>query len=100
MRGIAAIERRIDRRRRGGVADAHLAEAEQVGAADERFHAEGHGGDAGALVERVGLREVASRQVEREVEDLEAEIIGRADLVDRGAAGAKFSSIWRVTVCG
>jgi hypothetical protein len=71
--GLAAIERGIDRGGRGGVADAHLAEAEQIRAADQRLHAEGHGGDAGALVERVTLREIPRRQVDGEVEDLEAD---------------------------
>ena len=36
---------------------------------------------------RRALRDVAGRHVEREVEDLEADVEGGADLVDRGAAG-------------
>lgn len=39
----AAIKREIDRRRNGGVADAHFADAEKIGAAGNRLHTEGHG---------------------------------------------------------
>ena len=47
VRGLAAVKRGVDRRRDRGVADAHLADAEEIGAAGDRLHAEGHGGDAG-----------------------------------------------------
>jgi hypothetical protein len=43
----AAIKPAIDRRRRGGVADAHFAQTEQIGAGGERLHAEGHRRGAG-----------------------------------------------------
>ena len=49
---LAAVERVIDRRRRRRVADAHLAEHEQVRLGGERLHAEGHRRRAGLLVER------------------------------------------------
>ena len=72
MLGRPAVKRRIDRRRDGGVADAHLADGEEVGAAGDRLHAEGHGGDAGLLVHGVGLGDVAGRHVDGQIEDLEA----------------------------
>ena len=80
-------ERAEDRRRNGGIADAEIAEAQQIGAAGNRLHAEGHGGGAAALVERGVLGDVGGRQMQRQVEDLQAEIVGDADLVDRRTAG-------------
>jgi hypothetical protein len=40
-----------------------------------------------ALIERGFLRDVAGRQIKREIEHFEAEVVGRANLVHRGAAG-------------
>ena len=48
----AAEQRRGDRRRRRGVADAHLAEAEQVGVLVDRVVAGRHGGQEIRLVHR------------------------------------------------
>jgi hypothetical protein len=73
----------------GGVADAHLADGEKVDAAGGRFHAEGHGGGAIALAHRGVLGEVGGRLLERQVVDLEAEVVGEAKLVDGGAAAAE-----------
>src|SRR5690606_29131308 len=78
----AAIERVIERRRDGGVADAHLAEAEEVEAAGRRFHAEGDRGGAFGFAHRRRLCDVAARLVDAEVVDLEAEVEGEAELVD------------------
>ena len=83
----AAVEAVIDRGRDRGVADAHLAEAQQVGAARDRLHAEGDGGRAAGLVHRGLARDVERRHFEREFEDLEPEAGLRADLVDGRAAG-------------
>ena len=86
---LAAVERVIDRRRDRRVADAHFAEHEQVGLGGERLHAEGHRRRAGLLVERRLLGDVAGRLLEREFVDLEREVEGLADLVDRRAAGGE-----------
>jgi hypothetical protein len=59
----------------------------QVGAAGNRLHAEGHGGGAIALRQRRLLGDIACGIFERQIEHLEAEIIGHADLVDGRAAG-------------
>jgi adenosylcobinamide-GDP ribazoletransferase len=86
---LAAIEAVADRRRDRRVADTHLADAQEIRAAGDRLHAEGHGRRAILLVHRGFLRDVGGRIIEREVEDLEAEIVGDADLVDGGAAGGE-----------
>ena len=86
---LAAEETVADGGGDGRVADAHLADAQQVGAAGNRFHAESHGGGTGALIQRRFLGDVAGRHLQRQVEDLEAEIVGDADLIDGGAAGGE-----------
>ncbi len=85
--GCAAEQRVIDRRRRRRVADAHLAQHEQVGLGGERLHAEGDRRRAGLLVERRLLGDVAGRLVERQFVDFERDVEGLADLIDRRAAG-------------
>lgn len=86
----AAVERIVDRRRDRRVADPHLADAQQVRTtAGNRLHAEGHGRRAVALGKGGLFCDVARRIVERQVEDLQAEIVGDTDLVDRRAAGGK-----------
>ena len=87
--GLAAIERVEDRRRDGRVGDPHLAEAEQVDAAGHRLHAVGDRRRAGFFVERVLDDDVRRRLVERELEDLQPEVVGLAELVDRRAAGGE-----------
>ena len=87
--GLAAVERVKDRRRDGRVGDAHLAEAEEVDAARHRLHAVGDGRRAGLFVEGVLRDDVRGRLVERELEDLQAEVVGDADLVDCRAAGGE-----------
>ncbi len=87
VRRLAAVERGVDRCRDGGVADAHLADSEEVGAARERLHAEGEGRGGGLLVHGGRFGDVVGRVVEGELEDLQADVEGRADLVDRRAAG-------------
>ena len=86
---LAAVERVIDRRRRRGVADAHLAERQQVRLGGQRLHAVGHRSGAGPLVHRRLLRDVAGRLLQRELVDLQRNIEGLADLVDRRAAGGE-----------
>ena len=89
VRRLAAIERVIDGRRDRGVADAHLTHREQVGAARQRLHAEGEGGGGGLLVHCRRLGDVVGRIVEGELEHLQADVEGGADLVDRRAAGGE-----------
>ena len=86
---LAAIERVEDRGCNRRVADAHLADAEQVGPAGNGFHAERHRGRTASFIEGGFHRDVAGRDVEREIEYLKAQIIGYADLVDRSTTGRK-----------
>ena len=83
----AAIEAVADGGGDRGVADAHLAEAQEVRAAGDGFHAEGHGGGAGLLVERGVAGDVRGRIVEGEVEHPQTRVEGGADLVHRRLAG-------------
>ena len=83
----AAIEGGVDRRRDGGVADSHLTDGKDIRPAGDRLHAECHGGNAGPLVHGCVVHDVGGGDVESEIEGLEAEVVGGADLVDRGAAG-------------
>ncbi len=86
---LAAVERVIDRGRDGGVADAHFAEAQHIGLRGQRLHAERHRRGAVALVERGLLGDVAGRLFQREFVDLQRDVEGLADLVDRRAAGGE-----------
>ena len=86
---LAAVERMIDRGRDGRVADAHFAQAQQIGLRGERLHAEGHRRRAGLFVERRFLRDVAGRLLEREFENFQRNVEGLADLVDRRAAAGE-----------
>ncbi|MCY1497284.1 hypothetical protein D9M68_312450 [compost metagenome] len=87
--GGATVEAKIDRRRNGGVTDAHLADAQQIRAAGDRLHAESHCGRAIPLRKCRFLGDVAGRIFERQVEDLEAEVVADADLVDRSTTGGE-----------
>ena len=89
-----------DRRGDRGVADAHFADAEEVGAARDRLHAIGHCRGAFGFVEGGSLGDVAGRIFEGQFEDLEAEIEGLADLVDGGAAGLEIGHHLAVTAGG
>ena len=100
IRRLAAEQGAIDRRRDRGVADAHFAQAQQVDAAGDRLHAEGHRRRAAALVHRRLLGDVAGRLLEREFVDLQRDVEGLADLVDGRAAGGKLSTIASVTAGG
>ena len=83
----SAIEAVEDRRGDGRVADPHFADAQKIRAARDGFHPEGHRRRACLLVHCRVLRDVGSRKFQREIEDLEPEIVRNADLVDRRAAG-------------
>ncbi len=78
-----AVERIVDRRRNRRIADAHLADAEQVGAVSDRLHAECHGRGAIALGKCCLLGDITGRIIERQIEDFQSEIIGDTDLIDR-----------------
>ena len=69
------------------IADPEIAQAQKIGATGDRFHTEGHGCRTAAFVERGLLGDVACGDIQGEVEDFQAEIVGDADLVDRGPAG-------------
>ncbi len=83
----APEQRRTQRGRNGGIADAKIAKAKQISAAGDGLHAEGHGGGAAALVKRRVLGDVGRRNMQCQIEDLQAEIVGDADLVDRSTTG-------------
>jgi hypothetical protein len=91
FRTASAEKRGADRRRDRRTADAKIAKAQKIRAAGDRLHAEGHGGRRAPLIERRFHGDVTGRQVEREVEHLEAEIVGGAKLANRRRArGAAF----------
>ncbi len=84
-----AEQRGEDRGGNRGVSDPHLADAEKIGATRHRLHAEGHRPRAVGLLHRRLARDVAGRDVEGEVQHLEAEVVGEADLVDGCAAAGE-----------
>ncbi len=84
--GLAAVKPMADRCRNCGVADAHFADAQQVAAAGNCFHAIGHGGGAVGLVHGGFLGDVLRGFFQREFKHLQAEIKGLADLVYGGPA--------------
>ena len=88
-RGRAAVERGVNRRRRSGVADAHLAGRQKIDAADNRLHAIGQRRGGGGLLHRRSLREVLRRVLQRQFEHFQADAEALADLIDRRAAGGE-----------
>jgi hypothetical protein len=84
--GIAAIEPVANGSGNGGVADTHLADAQEIGAAGDRLHAIGHGRGTFGFLHGGGLGDVAGRGFERQLEDLEPQIEALADLVHGGTA--------------
>ena len=83
----AAVARAAERGGDGRVADAHLADAQQIGARVELRHAERDGVEKVHLVHRRSLREIAGRRVERQRVDAEIGADRRAELVNRRTAG-------------
>jgi hypothetical protein len=86
---LAAVERVIDRGGDRGAADAHFAQAQQIGLRGERLHAEGHRRRAGLFIERRLSRDVAGRLIERQFEHFQRNVEGFADLIDRRAAAGE-----------
>ena len=82
----AAEQRGAQRRRRRGVGDAHLAQAQDVDAGLGRHHAVGHGVGDARLAHRRALGEVLGRMVEIELVDAQVGVDRAGELVDRGAA--------------
>ena len=82
----AAEERGIERGGHRGIADPHLADAEEVGAARHGLHAVGDGRRAHAVVHGRTLRDVAGRQLQRQLENAQVELVQGADLADRRAS--------------
>ena len=68
------------------VARADVAKRHQIDATGNRLHAEGHGCRAAEFIERRFARDVPGRVVERQIEDFQAHILGRADLRDHRPA--------------
>ena len=85
-RTVAAKKRRRERGCGGGVADSHLAEAEQVRTAIDRSHARLQHCDAVCLAERRRLRHVLGGRVEIERHYRQFGAQHVAELVDRGTA--------------
>ena len=84
---VAAEQPAAQRRRCGGVADAHLAERQHVDPRLDRHHPVGHRLGAFFLAHRRLDDDVAGRRVEVHLIDLETDVEDAAELVDRGAAG-------------
>ncbi len=71
------------------IADAHFAEAQKIDMSGDGLHPESERRRGLLFFQGRGLANVPCRNVERQIENLQAEPMGRADLVDRGASGAK-----------
>ena len=89
MGRIAAVKSGIDGGCNRRVADAHFADGNQIMPAANRFHAERHGTDAGFLIHRGFNRDIAGGQIKRQIEGLETDIEGFANLVDGRTAAAE-----------
>ena len=87
QRRVPAEQGQADGRRRGGVADSHLAQTQDVGVGVDGVHAEGDGGGALGVVHGRRLGEIAGRPVQFQGLDPEVDAEGAAQLIDRGAAG-------------
>jgi hypothetical protein len=83
----ATMQRKRDGRGDGGVADAHLADAQQIRPLGHRLHAIDHDGGAVGLLHRRIAGDVAGRLLERQFIDLEPDAEGLTQLVDRRPAG-------------
>ena len=88
-RPAAAEQRSRDGRRRRGVADAHLAETDEVGIGRHGVVSGRDRGEKRALVHGRGLGEVRRRPVEVERNDAQLRPGHTGELVDGGAAGGE-----------
>ncbi len=84
-----AIEATTDRRRGRGVADAHLADTQEVDTVGHLFHAERDRCQELRLAHRRGLGEIDGRLIQVERAYLKLGAHGLADLVDRGGAAGE-----------
>ena len=96
----AAEQRRRHRRRRRRVADAHLAEAGEVGVLVDRRIAGRHGLQEIRLVHRRGLREVACQTLDLQRHHRSSAPAARASWLIAAPPAAKFATIWCVTSAG
>ena len=87
--GLAAIQRQIDRGGNGGIANAHFAQAQQIGTPCNRLHAKGESGGGGFFVQCRVQGYVAGGKIQRQFEHFQAKVEGRANLVDGRAAGGE-----------
>ena len=78
-----------DRRGRGGVADAHFAETEEIALRLDGIIAGGDGGDEFGLAERRALREIGGGGFELQRNDAQRRAGRARELVDGGAACGK-----------
>jgi hypothetical protein len=85
----AAEQRRRDGGRRRRVADAHFAEADEVGLGRDRVMAGRHRGQEFVLGHRRRRGEVRGRPFERERDDPQPGVRDAAELIDGGAAGGE-----------
>ena len=88
-RAAAAEQSRGDGRRRGGVADAHFAEANEIAVRRNRAVAGCHRGEEFLLGQCRLLGEVGGRRFERQRNDAQFGAGAPRQLVDRGAAGGE-----------
>ena len=82
----AAEQSRGKRRGRGGVADAHLAEAEKIGACRHRIVAGRHGLDELGLAHGLLFSEIAGGRIELQRDHAKLGADGLADLIDGSTA--------------
>ena len=85
----AAIKRGIDRRRNGGIADAHFADGKAVGTAGDGLHAVRDGRRAHPVVHGRRKGDIPGGQVQREFEHPKIQLMQSADLADGRPAGGK-----------
>ncbi len=85
----AAVKRMVDGGRDRRIADAHFAEAQKIDPAGDGFHPKSEGRGGLLFLQGRGLGDVLRRNIERQIENLQAKPIGRANLVDRGASGSE-----------
>ena len=88
-RAAAAEQGRGDRRRRRGIADAHLAQADQIALRRYGLVSAVHRGEEFLLAERRPFGEVGGRPVERKRNDAQPSTGRARELIDGGAAGGK-----------
>ena len=83
------IERVINGCRNGRIADAHFAKTQKIDISRRGFHPKGKGRGSFLLFQSRGFGNVLCGHLEGQVEDLQADPIGRAYLIDGGTTGGE-----------